>query len=58
MIGNDIDLFEDGGLKDPYFLCLRLLNLIRNKKKSRLKKGGHFKFLIEQGTFSTKKIMK
>lgn len=58
MIENDIDLFEDGGLKDPYFLCLRLLSLVKNKKKSKPKKGGHFKFFIEQGTFSIMKIMK
>lgn len=48
-IDNDIDLLEDTGFKDPYFLCLRLLNLVRNKKKSKLRKGCHFKFFIEQG---------
>ncbi len=48
-IDNDIDLLEDTGFKDPFFLCLRLLNLVRNKKKSKLRKGCHFKFFIEQG---------
>lgn len=58
IIENDIDLLEYGGLKDPYFFCIRLLSLFRNKKKSRLKKGGHFKFLIEKGTFGIMKITK
>jgi hypothetical protein len=46
VIDNDIDLLQDIGFKDPYFLCIKLINLTRNKKKTKLKKGGHFKFLI------------